>query len=312
MKIKNLVENYISYNRAIGKKFNSIEYFLKAFVAYLRINLDIKRISAKKILGFLYKNVPITSTWFVKYSALSGFYEYAISRGFVTSSPLPVNLPKRPNAFIPYIYTRKELQRLFKAALTYQKKPSCIEPYMISKFLLILYATGLRLSEALSLTMEDVNISQSVITVKQTKFYKSRLVPFGDQLKAEIVKYLKWRKKQKFIYRDNLFFFYGQENKPLNMITVQCAFKRIRKIAGVQRTDSAKYQPRLHDLRHTFAVHRLTSWYQENADVQQLLPVLSVYMGHACISATSTYLKMTNELLQEAGKKFEKYVNGEF
>jgi integrase len=71
--------------------------------------------------------------------------------------------------------------------------------------------------------------------------------------------------------------------------------------------DNARYQPRLHDLRHTFAVHRLMNWYQENDNVQQLLPTLSVYMGHTYLSATSVYLTMTKDLLQEAGRRFEKY-----
>ncbi len=91
------------------------------------------------------------------------------------------------------------------------------------------------------------------------------------------------------------------------MSTVENAFVRIRQKAEIKRTDNARYQPRLHDLRHTFAVHRLMSWYQENADVQQLLPILSVYMGHTYLAATSIYLTMTNDLLQEAGKRFEKY-----
>ncbi len=85
---------------------------------------------------------------------------------------------------------------LFKAAFSYQKNRSHIEPYMVNKLLIVLYATGLRLSEALSLTMGNVDLAQSLIIVEQTKFYKSRLVPFGNQLAKEISDYLKWRKKQ--------------------------------------------------------------------------------------------------------------------
>ena len=93
----------------------------------------------------------------------------------------------------------------------------------------------------------------------------------------------------------------------MNLSTVEHVFKRIRKQAGVGRTDGARYQPRLHDLRHTFAVHRLTEWYREGADVQKLLPQLSVYLGHAYLAATSVYLSMTPELLHEAGERFEHY-----
>ena len=92
---------------------------------------------------------------------------------------------------------------------------------------------------------------------------------------------------------------------------LQNAFERLRERAGVRRTDGARYQPRLHDLRHTFAVHRLTSWYRQGADVQKLLPVLSVYLGHAHLSSTQAYLSMTPELLQQANRRFERYAGKE-
>lgn len=216
-------------------------------------------------------------------------------------------IPKRPPAFVPYIYTRDELRLLFDTALTYQKNRSHIKPYMVRMLLLMLYSTGLRLNEALSLTMGNVSLTELIITVEQTKFYKSRLVPFGSQFAKEMEAYLKWRKKQKFPKDLTAPFFYGRDNKPLNSGTVEDIFLRIRNQAGIQRVDHARYQPRLHDLRHTFAVHRLMSWYQENADVQQVLPALSVYMGHTYLSATSVYLTMTKDLLQAAGRRFENY-----
>ena len=307
MKLKPLILNYISHRKSMGEKFRTNECYLKAFSRYVGDDIKIEDVSIDMVAEFLYGNSSVTSAWFIKHTALSGFYDYAISRDFINYSPLPTNLPKRPPAFIPYIYTRAELRQLFKAAFSYQKNRSHVEPYMVNKLLIILYATGLRLNEALSLTMGNVDLSQCLIIVEQTKFYKSRLVPFGNELAKEISDYLKWRKKQGFPQEKTSPFFYGRDNKPLNMSTVENAFVRIRQKAGIKRTDNARYQPRLHDLRHSFAVHRLMSWYQENAEVQQLLPILSVYMGHTYLAATSIYLTMTNDLLQEAGKRFEKY-----
>ena len=306
MKLKPLILNYIAYRKSIGEKFRTNGDYLKAFSRSVG-DIDIEDVSTEMVADFLYGNSPVTSAWFIKHTALSGFYEYTISRDFINYSPLPPNLPKRPPSFIPYIYSRAELRQLFKAAFSYQKNRSHVEPYMVNKLLIILYATGIRLNEALSLKLSNVDTSQSLIVVEQTKFYKSRLVPFGKELAKEISDYLKWRKKQGHPPEKNSPFFYGRDNKPLNMNTVENAFVRIRQKADIKRTDGARYQPRLHDLRHTFAVHRLMSWYQENADVQQLLPILSVYMGHTYLAATSIYLTMTNDLLQEAGKRFEKY-----
>ena len=291
----------------MGEKFFTNGAYLKAFSKAMGDGIDIKHVSIEKVTDFLYGHSPVTSAWFIKYTALAGFYEYAIGRGFIDHSPLPKIIPKKPPAFVPYIYTRQELRQLFKAAFTYQKNRSCVEPYLVHKILIVLYGTGLRLSEALSLTLADVDLSQAIIVIKQTKFYKARLVPFGMQMAEVLREYVIWRKKKGFPQENDSPFFYGKDNKSLDISTMRESFQRIRKKAGIRRIDGARYQPRLHDLRHTFAVHRLMSWYQENADVQQLLPVLSVYMGHTYLAATSVYLTMTNELLQVAGSKFEKY-----
>lgn len=310
MKLKPLIHSYIDHRKSMGEKFRTNGDYLKAFCRYVGEEINVTQVSAKQVAGFLYGNEPVTSAWFIKYAALLGFYRYAMSRGYVNSSPLPIDKPKRPPPFVPYIYTRDELRQLFKAAFAYQKNRSHVEPYMVNRILVLLYGTGLRLSEALSLTMSDIDFSQNILIIKQSKFYKGRLVPFSNQLANVLNEYVSWRKKRRFPEEENDPFFYGRHNKSLNLGTIESAFERIREKAGIRRTDGAKYQPRLHDLRHTFAVHRLTSWYQQNADVQHLLPALSIYMGHTYLSATSVYLTMTNDLLQEAGKKFEKYVKG--
>ena len=89
------------------------------------------------------------------------------------------------------------------------------------------------------------------------------------------------------------------------------AFAQLRRCAGVSRTDGARYQPRLHDFRHAFVGHRLTSWYRAGADVQRLLPQLSTYLGHVGVTATQVYLTMTPELLREACLRFERYADQE-
>ena len=97
---------------------------------------------------------------------------------------------------------------------------------------------------------------------------------------------------------------------PLSGQVVTAGFARLRRIAGVERHDGSYFQPRLHDLRHTFAVHRVTEWYRQGADVQRLLPALSTYLGHVNLSGTQRYLTMTPELLQQANDRFERYLCG--
>jgi integrase/recombinase XerD len=111
----------------------------------------------------------------------------------------------------------------------------------------------------------------------------------------------------------------GRQNPPLGHLfttktgapiqgqTVDLSFKRLRRLAGISRQDVTTYQPRIHDLRHSFAVHRVTEWYRAGADVQQLLPALSIYLGHTELKGTQRYLTMTPELLQQANRRFEDY-----
>jgi integrase/recombinase XerD len=106
---------------------------------------------------------------------------------------------------------------------------------------------------------------------------------------------------------DQARFFVGREGGPLHEATIRRAFARLRTRAGVARTDGARYQPRLHDLRHAYAVHRVTDWYRRGADVQTLLPALSTYLGHVTVNATQVYLTMTPDLLQQANQRFERY-----
>jgi len=89
------------------------------------------------------------------------------------------------------------------------------------------------------------------------------------------------------------------------------AFQRLRKYAGIRRSDTTRFQPRMHDLRHSFAVHRLTEWYRQGADAQRLVYHLSVYLGHVSLVGTQVYLTMTPEVLQQTGARFERYARGE-
>jgi integrase len=106
-------------------------------------------------------------------------------------------------------------------------------------------------------------------------------------------------------------FFVGRTGKKIYLNTLEGAFQQLREFAGLRRAGGPRCQPRLHDLRHTSAVHRLTAWYREGKDVQMLLPQLSVYLGHTYLAATQVYLSMTPELLHQASLRFEHYAGVE-
>jgi site-specific recombinase XerD len=174
---------------------------------------------------------------------------------------------------------------------------------------LLLYGAGLRISEALSLTLADVDLPASLLTIRESKFYKTRLVPMGPDLTGALGTYVAQRAKDHSTEWDAALFL-TRTSTPLVRRTAEHIFSRLRVRAGLLRRDGGRFQPRLHDLRHTAAVHRLVSWYRQGADVQRLLPQLATYLGHVHIAATQRYLTLTPELLREASQRFEHYTRG--
>jgi integrase len=182
-----------------------------------------------------------------------------------------------------------------------------LEPATLRTLILVYYGAGLRLCEATNLTRADVDLDKSILTIRNTKFGKTRLVPVGPQLGRALVQYDRTRPKKRPTEAP---FFATTAGCHVQPTTLEINFRILCDRAGIRRAD-ARQQPRIHDLRHAFAVHRLTSWYQQGADVQRLLYQLSVYLGHVCLRYTQVYLSMTPELLREASQRFERYAGKE-
>jgi len=307
MKLEALIVQYVAFRRSMGASFKSAESLLQHFCRQMGEEIDATAVQAEKVNNFLAGTGPITRYWHRKYDVLRGLYRYAISRGLVADSPLPTAAPKLPVRFIPYIYTRDELRRLFNSTSSYRKQHRKLEPHTLRAILLLLYGAGLRVSEALALTLDDVDFADSLITIRDTKFNKTRMVPLGSELNQMMAEYEAGRKERHPPQSGAAPFFILRTGGAVPLHLVQQTFKRLREYAEVRRVDGSRFQPRLHDMRHSFAVHRLISWYQQGADVQKMLPQLSTYLGHVDLTATQIYLTMTPELLHEASARFEHY-----
>jgi len=305
MKLQTLVEQYITFQQSIGLPFRANAKALRAFCRAIGSRVDIADVRPKQINGFVWGGGP--RTWYTKLAILRPFYRYAISRGYVAATPLPKTIPQRPPPFVPYIYSHEELRRLVELAGANQCRRTRLEPITMRTILLLLYGTGLRVGEALNLNGADVDLVDSLITVRGTKFGKTRFVPFGPILGPVLTQYAARRLSPEV----QAPFFATRIGARVQANTLQRKYRLLCARAGISRPGGARCQPRLHDLRHTFAVHRLTSWYQQGADAQRLLPLLSVYLGHVCLANTQIYLTMTGDLLHEAGKRFEHYAQKE-
>ena len=307
MKLKELITQYAAFRKSMGDDFESGESLLNTFCRRMGMEIDIDEIQAVQVKVFLAGTGPVNRYWRRKYDTLHGLYRYATSRGFVDRVPLPATLPKMPERFVPYIYSTDDLQRLLNPTTPEKIGFRKLQPHTLRAVLLLLYGAGLRIGEAVGLTLADVDLSTAAITIRNTKFHKTRLVPIGARLNQAMARYAAQRKEAGHSQEADAPFFVLRRGAPLSVQIVQQAFARLRKYAGVGRADGARYQPRLHDMRHSFAVRRLTSWYEQGANVQKLLPHLATYLGHVSIAATQVYLTMTPELLHAASVRFERY-----
>jgi integrase/recombinase XerD len=303
MTLHEAAAHYVAHKQSMGMRFRTEASILKSYCQTIG---DVGQADPEAVEAFLAGNGPVTRFWHRKYEALAGFYRFAVARQYLASSPLPKTVPKAARLFVPHIFSHEELKRLLAAADAFDRPRAKMDSHTCRALILLLYGAGLRIGEAISLTLADVCLSSSILTIRESKFYKTRLVPIGSDLATVMASY-QARRLCGHPAKPDAPFFVCRTREPLTRSAAENTFSKLRLSAGVLRLDGARYQPRLHDLRHTAAVHRLVSWYRQGADVQRLLPQLSAYLGHASIAATQCYLTLTPELLREAGKRFERY-----
>lgn len=306
MKLHQHINDYIAFKQALGGRFQTEARILKAFSRAMG-NVDITEVETTSVQAFIAGKGVVTSFWHQKFGVLTRFYRFLMIRKYVDSTPLPKTVPKCPEPMKPYIYTLEELRRLLAATNKLQTPWSPLRACTFHTLILTLYSTGLRIGETLSLTLADVNLPESLITVHTSKFFKTRLVPIGPRLCDILRSYAQRRRKLPCPQGEDSAFFVTRSGNALTYDQARKVFPILRKQAGIHREKGARYQPRVHDIRHTMAVHRLLSWYREGADVQRLLPQLSTYLGHRDIAATQRYLTIIPELQNQASRRFEQY-----
>jgi|PlaIllAssembly_1097288.scaffolds.fasta_scaffold147886_2 site-specific recombinase XerD len=306
MNLSMAIDSYITLKRSLGAVFRAETRILSCFLREFG-NIPLDTLCPAACRTFCRGAGPPTRWWERKYYTLRDFFAFWLARGHLAVSPLPDAGPKVPRSFEPYIYSRAELQRLLDATSLLEDKSSAPSPQTLRALLLVLYAAGLRPGEGLRLRGCDVDLRERVLSIWDTKFFKSRLVPIGVGLCRVLESYHAIRRGLPMPEAGHSVFFASRRGHAITLQQLERVFTRLRKHTGIDRPSHARRQPRLHDLRHTFAVHRLIAWYREGADVQACLPLLATYLGHVNVSGTQTYLTMTPELLAEASHRFERY-----
>ena len=216
----------------------------------------------------------------------------------------PRGRPSKP----PHIYSRAEVRLLLDGARSLRDwdrwHPCPIRSNTMHAIILLLASSGLRISEALHLTRQDVDLDDGVLSIRHSKFRKSRLVPLSSTTLQVLRRYHEVRLAVAPAGPAEAFFVSGR-GTAYSTGSVQGLFRDIAVQAGLRAPTGRG--PRLHDRRATFAVTRLLQWYRDGGNVMARLPLLSTYLGHARVSDTEVYLRITTALLQEANTRFHAF-----
>ena len=283
MTVGEAVAIYVRKKREYGRDYTKVAQVLNSFASMLGV-IELCELRALHIALFLNQRPNSPKTWYHKYMRIRGLLRYWAARGELKRVRLPRYRASRPTDFYPYVFSRAQIRQLLRKVPIAVREPSCvIHPQTMRNILVFLYGTGLNVGEVTRIRPEDIDAPQSSVKISGTSGRADRIVPLGTDLRPLIVQQLKNSVVSPTLFASK----FGKQLKPRTLSTT---FRRLCKIAGVSRHKDSVYQPRLHDLRHTYAVHRIIFWYQQKAAIQKMLPLLAAYMGMVTITAMEKYL----------------------
>ena len=229
--------------------------------------------------------------------------EYLARNDSCSYVPEPLKVPPSKGTHQPYIYTHSEIQTLLGAA-SQLPPPNSLRPHTYQTLLGLLYSTGIRIGEALALNLEHFHRTERRLYIAEGKFRKARWVPLSASTCRALEHYV--RKRLQITPRSpDCPLLINQRSRPFHQCTVNKTFQHLLGQCGIHHRKHTG--PRIHDLRHSFAVHRLLAWYRDGQDVNARLPWLATYMGHVDIHSTQVYLQPTAELIEQVNRRFHTY-----
>jgi integrase len=299
------VEEYLAYRHALGYQLRKEGQRLRSFARFAdeaghcgplttEIALRWARLPQQAVRLYQARRLEVVGT----------LARYLAAREPGTEIP-PRNLLGPAHTRRPaFIYSDENIAALIQAARALGRTDG-LRRHTYATLIGLLACTGLRIGEALALRVTDINWSTAVLTVRQTKFHKSRLVPLHPSAIEPLRSYAVTRARCHPLLEDSTFFV-SAAGRPLNDEKVRSTFHVLLQQAMPGVVPVGRVRPRLHDLRHTFAVGRLLAWYRNGTDIHRAIDQLSAYLGHAKVTSTYWYLTGVPELLALAGERFER------
>jgi integrase len=297
------IKNHIELKRSIGYKYNNEANHFKRFDRFTKEKYPLSYFLTKEIVldWCSKKNYEAQANQCSRTSIIRQFGKYLDSIG-VQAFIIPKGYYPTEEQYIPYIYTVEELTRFFSET---DKCKYCYEfPYrhlIMPVFFRMIYMCGLRVSEARLLKVSDVDLENGILTIQHSKKDNSRLVPMSDSL----TEYCRHYSKLVHPYPvGEDCYFPTRYGKPMTIGNIYKNFRRFLWRARISHSGRGK-GPRVHDFRHTFAVHCLKKWTEGEKDLMVYLPVLKTFMGHESFEETAYYLRLTADVFPKITLKLE-------
>jgi integrase/recombinase XerD len=296
----NAIETYLSVRRTAGYVLSNTEYLLRSYANFAAVCQE-THIRMRTAIDWASKAASIEQRH-TRYETIRRFSEY-VSLEDSQHECLPANhFGYRKIRRVPHIYSRFEIQRLLLAASQFESQDS-LTPHTYVALISLLAATGMRISEALGLLISD--ITPKGLLIRKTKFQKTRLIPLHTTAIAGLQRYLKLRRKVNCI-DEHLFL--SKKGQPLRYPEAHEMFRKLLRLANLQPLHGRI--PRLHELRHTFAVRALESSPSGRDRIGRHMLALATYLGHVNIDATYWYLEITPDLLRDIATESESFMCG--
>jgi integrase len=300
--LREALGDYLAMRRALGFKLRSDGVALSSFVSFLE-HAHADYISTQRALAWAQMPTSVQPVrWARRLCFVRGFARYCSAIDPRTEIPPLGLLPFHHQRPTPYRFTDEDIRGLLLRSLELPADDGLTNHTFYCLFGL-LSVTGIRISEALRLTMDDVDLDEAVLIVHSSKFGKSRLVPLHASTVKVLVDY-STRRAQSLNGRLIPHWFVNRRGERLGYYAVLGTFRRLTRALGL--VSQGRRRPRLHDLRHRFAQATLLQWYRNGDDVERRLPALSTYLGHVEIGDTYWYLSACPELLEAAKDRMEK------
>jgi integrase len=303
--LRESIQDYLALRRSLGFKLRETGIGLAKFATFLEAR-GAPHITTQLALEWAQQSRSAQpAAWAQRLGYVRSFARHHVANDPQTEIPPPGLLPFHPRRARPYLYSEEEIVRLLRCALELTPVDG-LRPRTYHCLLGLLGVTGIRIGEAIRLQIEDVNLEEGLLTIRGTKFGKSRLVPIHRSTQEVLAQYRALRNRCLAGRSPSSYFFITSRGHHLDIGDVHRIFYQLSRRIGL-RAASASHGPRLHDLRHRFAVQTLLRWYRSGEDAERRLPALSTYLGHVHVADTYWYLSACPELMGQAVARLEQH-----